>query len=83
MKTLDKNNIPSPYYRLSVKAKLVDGGRVLLVKEDGKDWDLPGGGVEHGETINEALQRELFEETGITEFETVGTPTIVKMIDHS
>lgn len=40
--------------------------QVLLIKSprDG-DWEFPGGQVEEGETIPHALEREVFEETGI------------------
>lgn len=42
-----------------------DAGRVLLVREDG-EWLAPGGEVEPGETHEEALIREVEEETGVT-----------------
>ena len=75
--------IKSPYYRVSVKAKINFNGKTLLVREDGKKWDLPGGGVEHFETIQEALTRELTEEIGVSEFSIISGPKIFKMIDRS
>lgn len=69
------------YYRVSVKARIRKGGKIVLVREDGKKWDLPGGGVEHQETIFEGLKRELGEEIGLTALEVKGEPRIFKMVD--
>jgi 8-oxo-dGTP diphosphatase len=41
-------------------------GQVLLIRSPRYgDWEFPGGQVEEGETIPHALEREVFEETGI------------------
>ena len=54
---------PTTFYRVSAKAIIRnDKGEVLLVKENGGDWNFPGGGIDHGETVHEALKRELYEE---------------------
>ncbi len=54
------------YYRVSVKGIVIDGqGRVLLAREDNGKWELLGGGLDHGEGINECLAREVYEETGL------------------
>ncbi|HEX7483591.1 MAG TPA: NUDIX hydrolase [Candidatus Saccharimonadales bacterium] len=53
-------------YRVSLKCLIRnDDGDLLLVKEAGRDfWDLPGGGMDHGENIDAAIARELLEEVG-------------------
>jgi len=42
-----------------------DKNEVLLIKHPVRGWDIPGGQVETGEDLIEALERETFEETGI------------------
>ncbi len=41
------------------------GARKTLTTNPGK-WDLPGGKLGHGETLEEAVVREVWEETGIS-----------------
>ena len=52
---------------LGARAVVIDGqGRIFLIKHSYvAGWHLPGGGVETGETIQQALARELAEEGNI------------------
>ncbi|MER0244548.1 NUDIX domain-containing protein [Streptomyces sp. HSW2009] len=52
---------------MSVAGVIVnDAGRALLIKRrDNGKWEPPGGVLEREETISDALQREVLEETGI------------------
>ena len=54
--------------RMSVSAVIFDRqGRLLLQqRSDGGQWGLPGGSVEIGESLHDAVIREVDEETGLT-----------------
>jgi ADP-ribose pyrophosphatase YjhB (NUDIX family) len=50
---------------LSVSAMVRRGHEILLMRRsDNGHWGLPGGFVEIGESVSEAAQREVLEETG-------------------
>ena len=60
--------------RQAARVVLLDpGGRIFLMQardpaDPGKGdwWEIPGGGIDKGESSSEAARRELYEETGIT-----------------
>lgn len=65
-----------------VGAVVIDGNRVVLVRRAQPplqgEWSLPGGVVEVGETLEEAVAREVLEETGLV----VAVGTVVDVLDR-
>ena len=64
----DSRTYPSRPY-LAVSAAIIRDGKVLIVRRARPPaygvFTLPGGGVEAGETLHEAVIREVFEETAL------------------
>ncbi len=51
---------------VSVKGVCLVEGRVVLVKNERRQWDLPGGKLKRNEEIEACLQREIKEELNIS-----------------
>jgi len=55
-------------FQIRATGILVESGRILLVNQKvsaNRSWSLPGGRLEQGETLEQGVVRELFEETGL------------------
>ncbi|HID40253.1 MAG TPA: NUDIX domain-containing protein [Calditrichaeota bacterium] len=61
------NNTPQP--QIGVGAAVFKNGKVLLVRRKNPPaagmWSIPGGRLQWGETLQQAAEREIKEETGV------------------
>lgn len=64
---------PTQRMRPGVKALIVHEGKILVIHErlhhttqTSEIMDFPGGGIDFGENLIDALKREIFEEVGLT-----------------
>jgi len=54
-----------PVFGVMARCAIVKDGKLLLIREHMENtWETPGGGVEAGETLEQAARREALEESG-------------------
>ncbi len=78
------NEIDDCLYRVSVRALIIQNDKILLVKEFPQMWwAFPGGGIDHGENVQQTLAREMEEELGVPSKEVTSDFQIVHyLIGH-
>lgn len=73
----------NPTHLVSVAAMVTnEKGEILLVKSPWRGWEYPGGLIEPGESFQEALRREVLEESGV-EIEITGFVGICKNVERN
>jgi len=72
-------DFPDSFFRVAVKGLCVRDGKLLMqrdtVRPERPVWDLPGGGLDFGETFEQGLRREVREENGLEVAWLADTPT--------
>ena len=57
-------HFPDSFYRVSVRGLMKENNKFLLGHHKNGTWETFGGGLDFGENPQEALRREILEETG-------------------
>lgn len=76
--------IPDAFYRISIKVLIKnDEDRLLVVQDTTNDtWEIPGGGLDHGETIEQTARREVQEELGVELSKVEADPIAITVGQH-
>jgi 8-oxo-dGTP diphosphatase len=67
VKEIARHLLRRPVVGIAAAARTVDGRWLLVRRADTGEWALPGGTLEWGETLRDAVRRELAEEAGVDE----------------
>src|SRR4051794_8018098 len=65
MSTSLPSDVFAPRYPISIKGVVEVNGKIVLLKNERDEWELPGGKLEGKESPVECLEREVLEELGI------------------
>ena len=75
-------DFPDAFYRVAVKGLYVHEQKILMIHDFVRGsgvWELPGGGLDFGESIAETLAREVREEMGLEVTKVADKPSYIWM----
>ena len=67
VKEIARHLLRRPVVGIAAAARTLDGRWLLVRRADTGEWALPGGTLEWGEALRDAVRRELAEEAGVDE----------------